>query len=248
MEYPMIYSLIALAATTLGAVIGVGGGLVIRPVLAFLEVNKELVAFTSSITVLVMAIVTFLVYKKQKAKLEVRRTGFMAGGSIIGGFLGAGLIPLVPTRVIDIGYIAVLAAVILITLGRNRFIAKKEISNAGAFFTGGLTGVLSGFFGIGGGPFQMAALMIGFKMDAREAAVQSIFITLLTTLSALVRYGIDGAWDFTIAVYMIPAAVIGGLVGGLLNRRMKNGIVRGLFLATLAGIIVLQCVTVGMVK
>lgn len=244
----MIYSLLALAATMLGAVIGVGGGLVIRPVLAFLEVDKELTAFTSSITVLAMAIVTLLVYKKQKARIEVRRTGFMAVGSIIGGFLGASLISFVSVRVIDIGYIFVLAVVILITLGKKRFIAKKKISNAGAFLTGGLTGLLSGFFGIGGGPFQMAALMIGFKMDAREAAMQSIFITLLTTISALVRYGIDGAWDFTIAVYMIPAAIIGGLAGGLLNRRMKSGMIRGLFLTTLAGMIVLQCITVGTIK
>lgn len=240
----MIYSLIALAATLLGAVIGVGGGLVIRPALAFMEVDAELAAFTSSAAVFAMTAVTLLVYKAKKTKIEVRRTGFMAGGSVIGGFFGAGLIPLVPARAIGVGYVIVLVMVLLITIGRERLHPKKEIGNAGAAMIGGATGLLSGFFGVGGGPFQMAALMLFFKMDARSAAVQSVFITLLTTSSALVRYVLDGMVDFSIAAYMIPAAVAGGLIGGLLNRRMSSGLVRKLFVVTIAGMIALQCVTV----
>lgn len=241
----MIYSLIALVATILGAVIGVGGGLVIRPALAFMGVEAELASFTSSAAVLAMAVVTLLVYKKQKVKIEFRRTGFMAAGSVAGGFLGAGLIPLAPAGIINIGYIFVLAAVVVITIGKERFGAKKKIGNPGALLIGGVTGLLSGFFGVGGGPFQMAALMLCFKMKARDAAVQSIAITLLTTVSALARYTIDGAVDFSLALYMIPMAVAGGLIGGLLNRRMKSGLVRKLFIAVITGMIILQCATIG---
>lgn len=244
----VIYAFIAFFATTLGAVVGVGGGIIIRPTLAFLEVDKELASFTSSITVLVMAIVTLLVYRKKHAKIEVRRTGVMAGGSIVGGFVGAGLIPLVSEQVINIGYIIVLAAIILITVSKNRFSVKKEIAGAGAFLTGGITGTMSGFFGIGGGPFQMAALMLCFKMEAREAAVQSIFITALTTASTLVRYAIDGAWNLSLAIYLIPAAVAGGALGALLNRRIASKHIQALLVVVVAGMIVLQFATAGILK
>lgn len=240
----MLYLLIGFGATALGALVGVGGGLVIRPLLAFLGVNKELASFTSSAAVLAMAAVTLLTYRRKHVKIEIHKTGFMAAGSVAGGFLGGGLIPLVSNEAINIGYIVVLGVVAVLAVFKNKLVRKREVGKPGAVVIGGISGVLSGIFGIGGGPFQMAALMICFRMRAKDAAVQSIFITLLTTASALARYAISGAWDFSIAVYMIPTAVVGGIVGGLLNRKMRSPVVRVLFVATLAAMMALQMVTV----
>jgi uncharacterized membrane protein YfcA len=41
-------------------------------------------------------------------------------------------------------------------------------------------------------------------------------------------------WDFSAAVYMIPAAIAGKTAGGMLNRKLKSPAVRVLFAAALA--------------
>ena len=109
---------------------------------------------------------------------------------------------------------------------------------------GVLTGGLSGLFGIGGGPFQVTALIVFFGMDPREAAVDSIFITFLTTLSSLTKYTINGYMDFSLALYMIPAAVIGGYTGGKINRKISSKKVSLIFVISILFIIMMQSIMI----
>lgn len=90
----------------------------------------------------------------------------------------------------------------------------------------------------------MTALLLLFDLEPKEAAVQSIFVTLLTTVSSLIQYAVSGYWDFSLAVYMIPMAVLGGFVGGLLNRRFNNKYVSVLFNTTVVFIILMQIYSV----
>ncbi|MEA4853637.1 MAG: sulfite exporter TauE/SafE family protein [Christensenella sp.] len=240
----MLYFFVGLAATLLGATIGVGGGIVIRPVLSLLHIDKGVASFTSLIVVLTMAIVALLTYKHKNVKIEVKKTSILAIGSVIGSFLGAGFIPMVSEDFINIGYIIVLICVLILVLMRDKLRPQKEIGRGGAAAVGCISGALSGFFGIGGGPFQMVALMICFKMRAKEAVVQSIFITLLTTISALTRYMLNGVWNFSITVYMIPAAVAGGILGGILNRKLKSPAVRITFMVVISGMVCMQLFTI----
>ena len=73
---------------------------------------------------------------------------------------------------------------------------------------------------------------------------RSILITLLTTASSLVGYAINGSADFSIAIYMIPAAIIGGIVGAHLNRRFGHNHIALVFNVTVAAIICLQLYTI----
>lgn len=46
----MVYFILALAATVIGTVVGVGGGMILRPLLNLFDVSKGLASFTSSFT------------------------------------------------------------------------------------------------------------------------------------------------------------------------------------------------------
>ena len=48
----MIFFLIGLFSTIIGSIVGIGGGLIIRPALAGMGAAKSLASFTSSIVVL----------------------------------------------------------------------------------------------------------------------------------------------------------------------------------------------------
>ena len=108
------------------------------------------------------------------------------------------------------------------------------------FFIGIVTGGLSGFFGIGGGPFQISTLIVFFGLDIKEASVDSIFITFLTTISSLTKYTLNGYADFSLAVYMIPAAILGGYIGSRLNRKINEKKIALIFISSVLLILAVQ--------
>lgn len=236
----MKFGIIALLSTVVGAIVGVGGGLIIRPMLGFFDVAKGLASFSSAACVFCMGIVSLITTVKKGAKIQLRETVVLAAGSICGAFAGGACIRFVSGEFIKIGYIFAMVFVLACMAARSRLPRMKLKNPLLQFLTGTVTGGLSGFFGIGGGPFQMTALLLLFDLEPKEAAVQSIFITLLTTASSLIQYAVSGYWDFSLAVYMIPMAVIGGFIGGLLNRKFNNKYVSILFNATVLFIIIMQ--------
>jgi uncharacterized membrane protein YfcA len=236
----MLYFLLSFLSTILGGIVGVGGGLVIRAILAFLEVEKGIAAFSSATAVLAMAIVNLALYRKNNIPIELKGVAFLALGNILGGFLGGSLIPLASTQFVNGSYILVMFAVLFIMLFRDRLPHIRVGHPIFAILLGVGTGILSGFFGIGGGPFQMVVLLVFFDLKPKDAVVQSIAITLLTTASSLIRYTMNGSADFSLAIYMIPAAILGGWLGGRLQTKIEHHNVARIFIIVILGVIVLQ--------
>ncbi len=240
----MGFGILAFMSTLIVAIVGVGGGLIIRPMLGFFDVAKGLASFSSASCVFCMGIVSLITTVRKGAKIQLKETVVLAVGSICGAFLGGSCIKFVSAEFIKIGYIFAMVFV-LVCMTVRKYMPKIKLKNPLLqYLVGVVTGSLSGFFGIGGGPFQMTALLLLFGLEAKEAAVQSIFITLLTTISSLVQYALSGYWDLSLAVYMIPMAIMGGFVGGLLNRKFDNKYVSGLFNATVVFIILMQVYSV----
>jgi uncharacterized membrane protein YfcA len=240
----MLYFIISLFSTIIGAIVGIGGGLIIRPLLANIGVSKNLASFTSSVVVMSMAVVTLATFMKNGVKINIKKLFLLAFGSITGGFLGGTLLKYTNENFIDTAYIFMLLLVLFSVIFRKK-IPEINIKNPfGQIAVGIITGGLSGLFGIGGGPFQVTALIVFFGMEPREAAVDSIFITFLTTLSSLTKYTMNGYMDFSIAVFMIPAAVIGGYAGGKINRKISSDKVSKIFIVSVLFIIIMQTVTV----
>ena len=240
----MLYFIISLFSTIIGAIVGIGGGLIIRPLLANIGVTKSLASFTSSVVVLSMAIVTLITFMRNGVKIKIRKILLLGAGSIIGGFLGGTVLKHVNENFIDIAYIFMLILVLFSVIFRKK-IPEINIKNPLAEIAIGIiTGGLSGLFGIGGGPFQVTALIVFFGMDPKEAAVDSIFITFLTTLSSLTKYTMNGYMDFSLALFMVPAAIIGGYAGGKINRKISSEKVSLIFKLSILFIIIMQSITV----
>jgi len=243
----MLFSVIAFAATLIGALAGLGGGVFLRPLLAFLSVGKELASFTSSTTVLTLCLTNLIA-----GTVFARNSGddedvslkdifqpyliLISAGSVIGGYLGASLIPAAAERIINAIYCVVLLLLVLLLVLRDKLPRCTIRKRVPSFLVGLFTGTMSGFFGIGGGPFQMSALLLLFGSEGRTATKQSLFITLCTTLAAIFRYIMNHYYDFSIAVYTIPAAVAGGIIGAAIIRRMKHSQVQWILITSIATI------------
>lgn len=254
MEYIIIF-LVCFLSSVIGAICGIGGGVIIKPVLdatGILAVTT--VSFLSGCTVLSMSVVSM--YKNMTAKKsfvfdKVFATVIALGG-VVGGLAGKEMYQAVLRRMSDTSRVgAVQAAVLLvITLGtliytvNKQKIKTKQIDNkAVTFLIGVVLGIMSSFLGIGGGPINLVVLFYLFSMGSKQAAMYSIYIIMFSQISSLLSTIIKGnvpEFEAPILVLMIACGILGGFAGSRINKKIDNRMVDRLFIGLMSVIIVIN--------
>ena len=248
----VVYFLICLAATTVGGISGVGGGVIIKPVMdAVSGLDAATISFLSGCTVLAMTITSMLRSRGGSVKVEKRRGTLLAVGAAVGGILGKELFELVRGAggaAVDISQQSMM---ILLTAGVFVYTLKKEgiktrsVNNAAACLLIGFTlGLLSSFLGIGGGPINLAVLSFFFSMDSKTAALNSLYVILFSQaasfLNSIVRNTVP-EFDWFVLAAMCVGGVLGGILGRSISARLTNRGVDRLFLGLMAVITLISC-------
>ncbi len=251
----VVFFLVALGASAVGAICGIGGGVIIKPVLDLLHLETvPTISFLSGCTVLTMSCYSVgksLLAGEKSVSLDVGTP--LAVGAAAGGLLGNQLFALArqlwddPDRVGSI-QAACLAAVtvgtLLYTLNKAR-IPTHRLQNKGACAAIGLAlGCMSSFLGIGGGPINLVVLYFFFSMDTKTAAANSLYIILFSQLCSLLTTLLTNSvpdFRWTVLVLMAAGGLGGGILGRKLNRKMKGESVERLFIALM---VVIICVSV----
>lgn len=87
------------------------------------------------------------------------------------------------------------------------------------------TGMLTGFFGVGGGFIVVPMLMLVLRMPMREAASTSLLIMVITSISGLLaRIGTSVTIDWPVIMAFAVASMIGGFAGGPLTARVRPAV------------------------
>lgn len=103
---------------------------------------------------------------------------------------------------------------------------------------GGLTGVLSGTFGVGGGVLLVPLLVLLVRFPQRLAAGTSLAAILPAAAVGGLGYALQGEVDWIAAAALALGIVIGAQFGSLLLARMPATSLRWIFMAFLAAIAV----------
>lgn len=232
----LICFLVTFAACIIGTVCGMGGGIVIKPVLDAAGVmSVASVTFLSGCTVIAMS--CWNVGKttiKKESVLDLHSTPCLAVGAALGGLAGKQLFNLVAAQFADrntaggvqacLLFLATLAT-LLYTVKKDKFRPKHIRSWVAAVVIGLLLGLLGAFLGIGGWPFNVAALCYFFSMPTKKATQNSLLIVLLSqvasTLQTLLTTGAPQI-DFFLLSGMIVAAIAASEVGRLIHRRIDD--------------------------
>lgn len=229
----VILAIIIFIATFLGATSGLGGGVIIKPIFDSLGLfSISSINFYSAVSVFVMAIVSSIKVAQRKDKVLYSFTLYLVIGSIVGGIFGQNIFEICVDN-FDANLIGnvqsiILGLVLTFTLiGINLNYKKNQVvkSKLGSIVIGLCLGLVSTFLGIGGGPINVFVLVYFFHFDIKMASVQSVVIILFSQLFSLSSGFITGSYaniDFTILIYLLPAAVIGGLVGAQVNRHISK--------------------------
>jgi uncharacterized membrane protein YfcA len=83
-------------------------------------------------------------------------------------------------------------------------------------------GLLSGFFGIGGGFLIVPGLMLAANMDLKEATGASLIAVLAFGLSSSASYAWAGLVDWPIAALLIAGGAAGAVAGTRLNALLSH--------------------------
>ena len=107
-------------------------------------------------------------------------------------------------------------------------------------------GVLTGFFGVGGGFLIVPALVLVLGLPMREAVGTSLLIIALTATGGLAGHLGAGGLSVPLVVAFAAAGVAGSLSGVALGRRVPTRSLSRAFALTLVGVAVaLMAVTRG---
>lgn len=247
-----LYLAVALFSTTIGALSGLGGGVIIKPVLdAVAPYDAATIGLLSSFTVLSMAMVSTIRQYRSGIRFEGKRSLYIVIGSIAGGVAGKAVFSIITASVSNPGLItaiqsaslALLLILVLIYLLRKK-VRSFHIHNGAIIIAAGfLLGMAASFLGVGGGPFNVVLLSLLFSMDSRTAAVHSILIILFSQTSKLLAVLADGGYgeyDLSALLYMIPGGIGGGFLGAWLNKKMESSFIQVLFRIVVSLLIVLN--------
>jgi uncharacterized membrane protein YfcA len=100
-----------------------------------------------------------------------------------------------------------------------------------------VVGLLSGFFGIGGGFLVVPAIMLGSGMTTINAVGSSLVSVGAFGLTTAATYALAGLVDWHIAIIFVLGGVAGGLAGVKLSVRLSEK--RGLLSRSFAVAVVL---------
>ncbi len=95
--------------------------------------------------------------------------------------------------------------------------------------TGAATGILSGFFGGGGGMLVVPALTAIMKISEKQAHATAIAVILPVTAVSAAVYGARGVSLGAGFPYALVGVVLGGIVGAALMNKLSNGFLSLIF-------------------
>lgn len=243
----IIYALLALGATTIGSLSGMGGGVIMKPAMDFLgHYPSASIGLLSSITVFFMSSVSLAKdYRAQRAAgrvpVSIPRLLILSAGSVAGGITGQFIYNKVCAAVNNNNAVIFIQNICLLILMVVVFvymlfadkIKKHRFSSALAYILSGFfLGFISSFLGIGGGPINVALFIYVFSFEIKTAAFASlttIFFAQIAKLASVLFTTGFAPYDLSMAPYMIVCGIAGGFLGTHLKLHASTKAVNILF-------------------
>lgn len=235
-------SLTGIAVGIVVGFLGAGGGILTVPILVYLLGQSPHNATAESLVIVGLTALIAMITRWQAIQF---REGFIFGfGAIAGAVIGSRLSPLVDGQILLILFSTLLACVgatmLVKTLRTHDASEKREIVQKplpAVILTALGTGILTGFFGVGGGFVVVPALILVLGIPIRFASATSLLVMVLTSASGLLaRIGTDVAIDWKVTLAFGIASMLGGLIGGPLSKRLPAKALSIIFAFLLLGV------------
>lgn len=237
---PMQYGLGGFSGALVGFTLGLfggGGSILAVPLMVYLVgvPNPHMAIGTSAFAVSVNAFVNLLSHARA-GHVKWRCAGIYSAAGIIGALIGSSI-----GKVVDGQKLLILFAFLMIAVGILMFRKRGAVGNPGAQCSrenwtkvagyGNLTGIFSGFFGIGGGFLIVPGLIASTGMPILFAIGSSLVAVTAFGLTTSLNYALSGYVDWALAAIFVTGGIPGGLGGGAAAQHLssRSGSLNALF-------------------
>ena len=247
----LLFFVVSLGASVVGAICGIGGGVIIKPVLdVFGLASVATISFLSGCTVLSMS--CYSVTKSLRSKsvaIDLHIATPLAIGGALGGVAGKQMFSAItalfenPNTVGSVQAIClaiITAGTLLYTLYKRRIRTLHLRNPVSCLLIGLVLGISSSFLGIGGGPINLVVLYFFFSMETKTAAANSLYIILFSQAASLISTLVTNSvpvFSPVALILMVAGGILGGILGGICNKRLDNRKVEKLFIVLMVVII-----------
>ncbi len=238
------------AAGGLLGILGAGGSVLTVPALVYLLGQPVGPATTASLAIVAANAAVGAGTNWRAGSLDVRLAGGFGAASVGGALLGARL-----NRLADGETILFLLALVMIgsawSLWRGRPEGRQAPALAGRdrvlliAALGFAVGVMTGFFGVGGGFLIVPVLVLLLGVPARTAIGTSLLIITVTALAGLAGHLVGGTVNWPLTIAFGAAGMVGAWVGARSGRRISSARLQRLFALMLVAIAALLLATNG---
>lgn len=231
---------IGVAAGILSGLFGVGGGIIMVPLLvAWFALDQRRASATSLLAIVPIATASAAGYARN-GNIDLAAGLLLLIGGVVGGQLGTRLLPRtpIPTLQLWFGILSLATAARLVFGG-----SSSALAGMGGAVEGGLlvlvgvaAGMLAGLLGVGGGIIIVPGLVLVTGDDADTARGTSLLVVVFTALTATVTNARNGLVEVRVALVAGLAGAPAGLVGAAIGQWLPERAALILF----AGLLVLS--------
>jgi uncharacterized membrane protein YfcA len=222
--------------------VGGGGSILALPVLVYVLGEPVKAATTESLLIVGTTALLGSLDHARAGRVRWRTALSFGAAGVVGALGGAALNRAVGSRAILFAFaLLLLVAAAAMLRGRGEP-TRPEIEPRGRSLwlrivpAGLATGLLTGFFGVGGGFAIVPALTLLLAVPLTAAVGTSLVVIALTSAGALAAHLSSGQIDWGVAVAFTIAAVAGAFAGSRLGRRTRPYRLAQAFAVLVAGV------------
>jgi uncharacterized membrane protein YfcA len=208
--------------------IGGGGSILAVPLMFYLVgVPDAHVAIGTSAIAVGATAAANLVQHARRGTVKWHCAAVFAAAGVVGAFAGSSL-----SKMVDGRRLLVMFALLMFVVGVAMLRRRKSAGDESVELSrqnlpkllpvGFFTGLLSGFFGIGGGFLIVPGLMLATGMPILNAIGSSLVAVAAFGFTSAANYALSGFVDWQLAAIFLAGGIAGGLLGAALAKRLAD--------------------------
>ncbi|MGA9318140.1 MAG: sulfite exporter TauE/SafE family protein [Nitrososphaeraceae archaeon] len=227
---------IGIAAGIVGSLLGLGGGIIISPILTLTGSLPSQVASTSLLAVAstgASSTLSYSIKKKIRYSIGIKIAAFAVPFSVVGALVSSSLNP----DEFKLYFAILLISTSLYLLVRkpinenrsNQENRGRLISNTLLYGGSSAAGLISSLFGIGGGIIFVPLLFAVKRLSMQQSVATSQLSILITSVAGILTHSVLFQQDYVFAGSIALGALIGAQVGSFIAIKISERVVTTLF-------------------
>lgn len=248
---PLVIVLIALGllAGTFGALVGLGGSIILVPVLTLMGIFPVRSAIGAGLLCVIASSSAAAGVYVRRGWVDVRLGMLLELGTVAGAVAGAVVATLLPEAWLKALFGVFLLGAAVLMWRRPPSEAEEMSDTVPEYYARnyplGLgvstaAGGVSGLLGIGGGPIQVPLMYLAMDVPLKIAAATSNFIMGVTAAAGALLYYGRGEVIVALTAPLVLGVFLGAQLGSRFARRVQSRVIQLLLLVILLGLGVLM--------